>query len=53
MKKIYMNINQSVDSTLIQNIKIMFEFISTSFARRIDLKRRQLCIFVMRYHLKF
>ena len=50
MKKIYIDINQSVDSTLMQKTEITFESMSASFARRIDLRRRQLYTFAMRYY---
>ena len=50
MKKIYTDINQSVNSTLMQNNEIIFENISANFACQIELKRRQLCVFAMRYY---
>ena len=50
MKKIYIDINQNVNSILMQKNEITFEFMSANFTRRIDLKYQQLHVFVMRYH---
>ena len=50
MKKIYTDINQSVDSTLMQENETTFESMSANFTRRIDLEYRQLHAFAMRYH---
>lgn len=50
MNKIYTDINQSVDSTLMQENEITFKSVPASFARRIDLRYRQLHAFAMRYH---
>ena len=50
MNKIYTGINQSVDSTLVQENETTFESVPANSARRIDLGYRQLCAFAMRYH---
>ncbi len=50
MNKIYTDINHSVDSALMQENEITFKSVPASFARRIDLRYRQLHAFAMRYH---
>ena len=50
MEKIYTGINQSIDSALVQKNETTFDSVPASSARRIDLGRRQLYAFAMRYH---
>jgi len=50
MNKIYIGMDQSVDSTLMQENETTFESVLANDARRIDLRYRQLCAFAMRYY---
>ncbi|KAL2043405.1 hypothetical protein N7G274_003711 [Stereocaulon virgatum] len=52
MKKIYTGINQSADSALAQDSEATVEAVPASLAHRVDLGRRQLYAFVMRYIVK-
>lgn len=52
IEKIYTGVNQSVDSALVQESDATFETVPASPAYRIDLGRRQLYAFAMRYHCK-